>query len=137
MNYTVHVVPHTHWDREWYLPFEVHRARLVEHMDRVLEQLASGGCACYHLDGQAIALDDYLEIRPEKRELVEKYVRSGRLKAGPWYVLQDEYLTGGEAHVRNLYRGLKTAEDLGGACRIGYQPDAFGNVGQMLSLIHI
>lgn len=56
--------------------------RLVEHMDRVLEQLASGGCACYHLDGQAIALDDYLEIRPEKRELVEKYVRSGRLKAG-------------------------------------------------------
>lgn len=135
MNYTVHVVPHTHWDREWYLPFEVHRARLVEHMDRVLEQLASGGCACYHLDGQAIALDDYLEIRPEKRELVEKYVRSGRLKAGPWYVLQDEYLTGGEAHVRNLYRGLKTAEDLGGACRIGYQPDAFGNVGQMPQLL--
>lgn len=135
MPYTVHVVPHAHWDREWYLPFEVHRARLVQNLDRVMELLAADGYTSYHLDGQMIAVEDYLEIRPEKRELLERYVRSGRLQIGPWYVLQDEYLTGGEANVRNLLRGLRMAEAFGGSCRIGYLPDAFGNVGQMPQLL--
>ena len=135
MKYTVHVVPHAHWDREWYLPFEAHRARLVEHLDRVLALLASDDYTSYHLDGQMIQLEDYLEIRPEKRELVRQYVQSGRLKIGPWYVLQDEYLTGGEANVRNLLRGLRMASEFGGACPIGYLPDAFGNVGQMPQLL--
>ena len=34
-----HVIPHSHWDREWYIPFEHHRARLVALMDSVLELL--------------------------------------------------------------------------------------------------
>ncbi len=135
MNYTVHVIPHAHWDREWYLPFEAHRARLVDHMDRVLSLLSASDYTSYHLDGQMIALEDYLEIRPEKRELVRRYVQSGRLRIGPWYVLQDEYLTGGEANVRNLLRGLRMAAEFGGACPIGYLPDAFGNVGQMPQLL--
>jgi hypothetical protein len=25
----IHLVPHTHWDREWYEPFQVFRMRLV------------------------------------------------------------------------------------------------------------
>ena len=29
MKTTVHIVSHSHWDREWYLPFEQHRMRLV------------------------------------------------------------------------------------------------------------
>src|SRR3989304_5305304 len=33
------VVPHTHWDREWYLPFEAFRARLVRMMDALLDLL--------------------------------------------------------------------------------------------------
>ena len=135
MKQTIHVVPHAHWDREWYMPFEWHRARLADHLDRVLELLEGEDYPTYHLDGQMIAVEDYLALRPEKRALLEKHARAGRLKLGPWYVLQDEYLTSGEANVRNLLRGLRMAEAYGGACRIGYLPDAFGNVSQMPQLL--
>lgn len=135
MKTTVHVIPHSHWDREWYIPFEHHRARLVALLDSVLELLQTDEYASYHLDGQTIALEDYLEIRPQKREAMEKLVREGRLKVGPWYVLQDTYLTGSEANVRNMLWGTRMAERFGGVCKIGYLPDAFGNAGQLPQLL--
>src|ERR1043165_9122118 len=33
---TVVIVPHTHWDREWYLPFQTFRLRLVDPLDELL-----------------------------------------------------------------------------------------------------
>ena len=135
MKTTVHVIPHSHWDREWYIPFEHHRARLVALLDSVLELMETEEYASYHLDGQTIALEDYLEIRPQKREILEKLVREGRLKVGPWYVLQDTYLTSSEANVRNMLWGTRTAEKFGAVCRIGYLPDAFGNAGQFPQLL--
>lgn len=131
---TVHIVPHAHWDREWYMPFELHRARLVENLDRVLALLERDSAMRYHLDGQLIALEDYLQIRPEKRRTIEDMVRAGRLEIGPWYVLQDEYLTSGEANVRNLVQGIRLGAGYGPVSMIGYLPDAFGNVGQMPQL---
>lgn len=90
MKTTVHIVSHSHWDREWYLPFEKHRMHLVELVDAILEKFETDEAyRSFFLDGQTIALDDYLEIRPQKREQIEKYVREGRLCVGPWYVLQD------------------------------------------------
>lgn len=71
----------------------------------------------FHLDGQTIVLDDYLEIRPEKREKLKKYVQEGRFHVGPWYILQDEFLTSGEAAVRNLLTGMREAKEFGGLCR--------------------
>ena len=135
MKTTVHVIPHSHWDREWYIPFEHHRARLVALMDSVLELLESEEYSSYHLDGQTIPLEDYLEIRPQKREILEKHIRDGRLKVGPWYVLQDTYLTGSEANVRNMLWGTRIAEKFGNVCKIGYLPDAFGNAGQFPQLL--
>ena len=83
---TAHVIPHSHWDREWYMPLEYHRARLVALLDDVLELLQDDEYASYHLDGQTIALEDYLEIRPQNREVMARLIREGRLKVGPWYV---------------------------------------------------
>ena len=131
MKTIVHIIPHAHWDREWYLPLEVHRARLVEHLDNVLDLLEKDPSYTYHLDGQMIAVEDYLMFRPEREAQIRKYVCEGRLHIGPWYVLQDEYLTSGEANVRNLLYGMAMASRFGTICRIGYLPDAFGNVGQM------
>ena len=54
-----------------------------------------------------------MEIRPQKREQIEKYVREGRLCVGPWYVLQDEFLTSGESCVRNLLTGMESAKSYG------------------------
>ncbi len=131
MKTTVHVIPHAHWDREWYLPLEIHRARLVTQLDNVLKLLETDPSYTYHLDGQMIAVEDYLIYRPEREEEIKGFVREGRLHLGPWYVLQDEYLTSGESNIRNLLLGTAMAAKFGKACRIGYLPDAFGNVGQM------
>lgn len=59
----VHLVPHTHWDREWYLPFQVFRARLVDLIDRVLETMEADPRFVFTLDGQLATVDDYLEIQ--------------------------------------------------------------------------
>lgn len=134
MKTVVHIIPHAHWDREWYMPLELHRARLIDLLDRVLSLLEADPSYTYHLDGQMIAAEDYLRFRPEKAERMKRFIREGRLHVGPWYVLQDEFLTGGEANVRNLLRGMRSAREMGAVCRIGYLPDAFGNVSQMPQL---
>ena len=37
MSKNIHIISHSHWDREWYLPFEEHRMRLVELVDKCLK----------------------------------------------------------------------------------------------------
>jgi alpha-mannosidase len=126
------VVPHTHWDREWYRTHEAFRYRLVRLVDRLLEILEGDpGYRHFMLDGQTIVLDDYLEVRPGARERIAKLVRDGRLLVGPWRVLPDEWLVSGEALIRNLRLGLRGAEAIGGGMRVGYVPDQFGHVGQL------
>ncbi len=127
----IHIISHTHWDREWYMPFEAHRYKLVEFFDRLLNTLDSDpSFKSFHLDGQAIVIEDYLEIRPEMREKIVKYIADGRIVIGPWYILQDEYLTDGESNVRNMIVGKKICAKYGKCSDTGYFPDAFGNVGQ-------
>jgi alpha-mannosidase len=133
---TLHVVSHTHWDREWYLAFQEFRYRLVRTMDDLLNLLdADPEYAHFTLDGQTIVLDDYLEIRPEEEGRIRKHVRDGRLLVGPWYVLPDEFLCGPEALVRNLLfgeRGCRRFSDERLPMeRIGYVPDPFGHISQL------
>ena len=53
----IHVVSHTHWDREWYLTHEQFRFRLVALVDRLLDLLdADPSYKHFHLDGQTIVL---------------------------------------------------------------------------------
>ena len=132
---TVCLVPHTHWDREWYLPFQVFRARLVDLIDRVLEAMEADARFRFTLDGQLSTVDDYLEIRPEAEERIRRLVAEGRLAIGPWQILMDEFLVSGESIVRNLEAGSRRAEQLGGAMPVGYLPDMFGHVAQMPQLL--
>ena len=132
----VHVISHTHWDREWYLTFEQYRARLVELVDGVLERMsADARFAFFHLDGQTVVLEDYLEVRPEREIELRQRVREGRVLIGPWYVMPDMFLVSGEALVRNLALGIRTATAFGGAMRVGYMPDPFGHVAQMPQIL--
>jgi hypothetical protein len=126
------VVPHTHWDREWYRTHEEFRYRLVRLMDGLLDLLETDpSFRHFTLDGQTIVVDDYLEVRPQAQERIAKLVEQGRLLLGPWYVLPDEWLVSGEALVRNLRRGLAGAAAFGGSMQVGYVPDQFGHVGQL------
>lgn len=105
-NVVVHIISHSHWDREWYLPFESHRMQLVELFDNLFDLFENDPeFKSFHLDGQTIVLDDYLEIRPENRDKVQRYIDEGKLKIGPFYILQDDYLISSEANVRNTLIG--------------------------------
>ncbi|MBM3499195.1 MAG: hypothetical protein FJX74_11050 [Armatimonadetes bacterium] len=135
--HTLHVISHTHWDREWYLTFQQFRARLVDLIDNLLGILdRDPGFKVFHLDGQTIVLEDYLQIRPQNEARLREHVREGRILIGPWYLLNDEFLTSAESHVRNLLYGHAIAEAWGGVMKIGYLPDQFGNIGQMPQILH-
>jgi mannosylglycerate hydrolase len=130
------LVPHTHWDREWYQTFQQFRIRLVHAVDRLLDILDHDPkFAHFMLDGQTIVLDDYLEVRPEQRERLTNYIHSGRIQVGPWYLQPDEFLVSGESLVRNLQIGLHQAADFGGLMRVGYVPDSFGHIAQLPQIL--
>jgi len=132
----VAVVPHTHWDREWYSPFQAMRLRLVEVLDELLDLLeADPSYANFLLDGQLAAVDDYLALRPDAEGRLLRLATAGRVTVGPWYVLPDEFCVSGETLVRNLEMGLVRAADFGGAMEVGYLPDMFGHVAQMPQLL--
>ncbi|MET8769390.1 alpha-mannosidase [Streptomyces sp. NPDC004658] len=128
-------VPHFHWDREWYEPFQVFRHRLVQALDTVLETAEADPDFRFTVDGQMAAVEDYLEMRPENRDRLAALVREGRLAVGPWLILLDEFLCSGETIVRNLQMGWAAAERLGGAMPIGYLPDMFGHIAQMPQIL--
>ena len=133
---TVAVVPHTHWDREWYAPFQTFRMKLVELLDELLPRLeADPGYAHFLLDGQMAVVDDYLAVRPEAEDRLRRLGAAGRLGIGPWYVLMDEFLVSGETMVRDLQMGFDRAAAFGGAMQVGYLPDMFGHVAQMPQLL--
>ncbi|MEO5986789.1 MAG: alpha-mannosidase [Candidatus Limnocylindria bacterium] len=132
---TIHLVPHTHWDREWYRPFQSFRMQLVDLVDRVLDMLEEDPEFSFTLDGQLATVDDYLEIRPEQAERLKGHVASGRLAIGPWLILMDEFLVSGETLVRNLEMGWNRAHDFGEPMHVGYLPDMFGHIAKMPQLL--
>ena len=131
----VYLVPHTHWDREWYQPFQRFRMRLVELVERVLALAEADPAFRFTFDGQLAAVDDYLDIHPGSEDRVRRLVAGGQLAIGPWRVLADELLVSGETLVRNLERGWRRAERLGGALAAGYLPDEFGHAAQMPQIL--
>lgn len=125
---TYHLIPHTHWDREWYLTRAAFVTRLVPALDDLIERLESEpGFRAFLLDGQTVHLEDYLAVRPAMEPRVRALVAGGRLQVGPWYVLADELIPSGESLVRNLLAGQAQAKRYGGRLDVLYSPDAFGH----------
>lgn len=134
---TIHLVSHTHWDREWYLTFQQFRLKLVHLIDRLLGILENNpDYKHFLLDGQAIILEDYLQIRPEREDDLRRFIQAGRLLIGPWYVSPDEFQVSPESHVRNLLEGKRICQEFGPRMPIGYLPDTFGHIGQMPQILH-
>src|SRR5579859_1450352 len=130
------IVPHTHWDREWYQTFQQFRVRLVQTIDHLLDILDRDEKFSYFmLDGQTIVLDDYLEIQPEQEQRLKRHIQAGRILVGPWYLQPDEFLVSGESLIRNLQIGLRRAAEFGTPMRVGYVPDCFGHIAQMPQIL--
>ena len=123
---TVHVVPSTHWDREWFLPYRQFQFRLAKLMDEVLQLLDKDEYKTFLLDGQTIMLEDYLEVRSEQRDKLYKHINAGKLIIGPWYVIPDLFLPSGESLIKNLRIGKALMNSYGTSHKVGYTPDSFG-----------
>ena len=133
---TLHLISHTHWDREWYRTYQESRLRLVRLIDGLLEMLARDrDYKFFMLDGQTIVLEDYLEIRPEREAELRRHIRSGRILIGPWHILPDEFLVSPEATIRNFLEGARTCRRFGPRMPVGYTPDPFGHIGQLPQIL--
>lgn len=126
----IFVLSNTHWDREWYMPLEKYRVRLVRMMDRLVQIMEADPNYVFITDGQYMMVQDYLDVRPEMKPRIQKLAREGRLKIGPWYAQPLETLISGEAMCRNLLYGLKKSQELGGAMYFSYMVDEFGHAAQ-------
>jgi alpha-mannosidase len=127
-----HFISNTHWDREWRYSMQRTRHMLVYMLDMLLDILdKEPGFKSFHLDSQAVPIQDYLEVRPERAELIRKCVREKRLLVGPWFILPDEFCVGGESLIRNLLLGHRIAKDLGHVSKTGYSPFSWGQISQM------
>ncbi|MCB9770636.1 MAG: hypothetical protein H6752_20745 [Candidatus Omnitrophica bacterium] len=128
----VPVVSSTHYDREWRFSFQQSRTMLADLIDHLLDILEKNPAfRCYHLDGQAVILEDYLTLRPERCEEIRKFMKEGRLFAGPWYSLPDMNSIAGECIVRNLLRGHRFISIFGSPMKVGYTATGFGQVSQL------
>jgi len=127
----------THWDREWYQPFQHYRKYLLDTVSGLLDTLENNPqFEKFTFDGQTIVLEDIVEIRPDWRERLVRQIAANRLNVGPWYVMPDEFLVSGEALIRNLLVGHEVAEEFGGhAWPIGYLCDMFGHIAQMPQIL--
>lgn len=137
MSKKVHIVPHMHWDREWYFTTEESRILLVNNMEEIMHMLETNpDYPNYVLDGQTAILEDYFAVKPENKERVRKLVQEGRLIIGPWYTQTDEMVVGGESMVRNLLYGIKDCKEFGDPMMIGYLPDSFGQSSQLPQILN-
>jgi alpha-mannosidase len=130
--FTIHVVSHTHWDREWRYPFQEFRMLLIDMFDELIDLLNTNPDYKYFLlDSQTMPLQDYLEIKPEREPELRKLVKEGRIHIGPWYTLPDTPEISGESIVRNLLKGMLITEEWEGQKYSGYSPFSFGQSSQM------
>src|SRR4051794_20538406 len=131
------VVNHTHWDREWYMPFQRYRVMLVDAIDHLLKILKERpDYTGFTLDGQTVVVEDYLEVQPDKQAELAAYVQSGRVELGPWYVLPDEFIPSAESMVRNLILGRRQMQALNATgSKVGYLPDTFGHPAQLAQVL--
>lgn len=132
MKRKVHVIPHSHWDREWYFTTSRSKVYLMKDLKDVLDTLETNNDFKYFMvDAQGSLLDDYIKWMPQDKQRIEKLVKAKKLIIGPWYTQSDQLVISGESIVRNMYYGMKRCETFGSYMNVGYVPDSFGQSGNM------
>lgn len=127
-----HFISNTHWDREWRFSARRTQYMLGYMLDMLLDILDKNpDYKHFHLDSQTMPIQDYLEVYPEKKEKLQKYIKEGRIAVGPWFCLPDEFTVGSEALVRNLLLGHKIGKEMGGISKTGYSPFGWGQISQL------
>lgn len=129
----IYIMSGTHWDREWYRPFQGFRYKLVKIVDDIIEKLEQNpDFSVFTMDGQTVVLEDYLKIRPEMRSRLQNLIQKGRILIGPWYCMPDEVLVSGESLIKNLKKGEQVSRSFGvEPWKYGYICDIFSHTPQL------
>ncbi len=134
-NYEMHVIPNTHWDREWLYDFQETRMQLIDLFKGLLDMLETyPQYKSFLFDSQVAPVEDYLSVRPQDRERIKRYVESRRILIGPWYTCPEEFNVNGESLFRNLLFGHKVARAFGHVMKLGYSPFSYGQVSQIAQI---
>ena len=128
----------THWDREWYRPYQEFRYRLIGVTDKIFDQTTKKEhFRKFFFDGQTIVIENYLGLLPQNREKVADLIREGSIEIGPWYVMPDECLVSGESLIRNFLQGRQVCREFGvKPYPYGYVNDVFGHIAQFPQLMN-
>ena len=134
----IYIQTSTHWDREWYVPFERFRYDLVQVTDEIIEELELGeNLNCFVFDGQSIVIEDYLEVMEQNKDKIITLIRDGKLKIGPLYVLPDELLVSGESLIQNFLKCKEICDKFNVTpYNFSYVNDQFGHISQFPQLLN-
>lgn len=136
-NDVLYAVNQTHWDREWYRSLEKYRFRMVRMLDKVISMIEEGKMKYFLMDGQTVMLEDFSEVSRDDFTRLINLIKEGSVVIGPWFILPDEFLVGGESMLRNLEIGMKEALKYGTYQKVGYLPDTFGHIGQLPQILKL
>ncbi|WP_420632238.1 hypothetical protein [Candidatus Leptofilum sp.] len=126
----VHIINHTHWDREWFLT-SVYTSRWIPGLiDKLTELSQQNPDFRYLFDGQTLVVEDLLAIAPEYEARVAALIEQKQLQIGPYYCQPDWQLTGGELLIRNLIYGRSDLARFNGQMDVGWLVDTFGHISQ-------
>jgi mannosylglycerate hydrolase len=138
---TVHIVSHTHWDREWFLSSTLTSEWLPALFDSLFAMLEKQPEYRFILDGQTLMLEDWLDALRRQgedpsgyRQRLASYARQRRVMLGPYYVQPDWQLVSAESLVRNLLVGGKMAGQFGPCMKVGWLLDNFGQISQAVQI---
>ena len=125
----IHLIPHTHWDREWYLPRAAFVARLVPALDDLLTRLETDpDFRSFFLDGQTVLLEDYLRVRPDQRvRVADAGPRRPAARSAPGTSWPTSSFPRARASCGTCSSGAPTPSAWAGGRTCFYSPDAFGH----------
>lgn len=128
---TLHIINHTHWDREWFLTSAYTSRWIPRLIDRVYALAEQNPGYRYLLDGQTLVVEDLLHVAPDYEKRIRDLLRAGHLQVGPYYCQPDWRLSSGELLIRNLLLGIGDVRSLGGQPpQAGWLVDTFGHISQ-------
>lgn len=135
-NPTIHIVSHTHWDREWYFSTSDSLVLMDQTITSILKELQQNPQVNFCLDGQISIVEEYLRLHPEQKACMQTLIDEKRLFVGPWYTQTDTQLVSMTSMINNLYYGIYDSKQLFDTyMNIGYLPDTFGFSNQIPMLL--
>ncbi len=123
----VHVVPHSHWDREWYFSINDSNILLDENLTYLMDVLEENKeFNSYTFDAQLSIVEDYIRYNPSELTRIMRLLEDKRIFVGPWYTQCDTLTINKESIIKNLLYGTKLGQKFGYSMQVGYLPDIFG-----------